>query len=266
MWIENHYDQIWKQFKQAILEDLKNVDTRLTQLGKEMRVGLTRLDGDFSEVLFVHFEDFEDFEGSTVLDLPISRRFKEDGYFVEFDRFGRGPHWDPVKIVLTDGGRTARFEVKTRSGLEQVDAKGLCKHIRNQISETLGFPASALDPEDVQLTIGAAVRTAEARTSDPKLRRKLGVVKRYEWYFDELKRLKAVTKKYQTPDLLRAQFPSFAVWSVMDSEDAKSVAEGEFDAGRFAWALVQRLEGLNGNSNRTLKNYKAAIKRAGLVG
>jgi hypothetical protein len=107
---------------------------------------------------------------------------------------------------------------------------------------------------------------SEASTPDSKLKGKLAAVKRYEWYRRELRQLKVATKRYQTPGLLRDQFPSFAVWAVIDTDDAKSIAAGEFHPGRFAWSLVQRIAGLNSSSDRTLKNYRAAIKRASLAG
>jgi hypothetical protein len=108
------------------------------------------------------------------------------------------------------------------------------------------------------------LKNASARTADPKLLKKLVAVVRYQHYFEDLKVLKAACKRYQTPALLDQQFPDLDVWSVMDSSDKADIAKGAFVPGHFAWALVMRLNNLNGNDNRTLKNYRKALKAAGL--
>jgi len=114
-------------------------------------------------------------------------------------------------------------------------------------------------------TLEAAISLAGSCTQDAKLTKKLLAVVRYEWYFRELKTVKVACKKYQTPKGLKAQFPDLAIWDAIESADVQDLAEGKFQPGYFAWAIVQRVEGLNSSSNRTLKNYRKAIRTAGLA-
>jgi hypothetical protein len=81
---------------------------------------------------------------------------------------------------------------------------------------------------------------------------------------EELRSLKVTTKKFQTPESLKKQFPEYEVWAVLDKHDQGDIAGGNFDPGRFSWSLVKRLNGLKGKDDRTLKNYRKALKRFGL--
>jgi hypothetical protein len=109
------------------------------------------------------------------------------------------------------------------------------------------------------------LKNAEARTPDPKLQKKLTAVVRYNCYFDDLKVLKAACKRYQTPALLLQQFPDLDVWAALEDDDKADIANGEFDPGHFAWSLVMRFLKLTGNDDRTLKNYRKALKAGGLL-
>jgi hypothetical protein len=90
-------------------------------------------------------------------------------------------------------------------------------------------------------------------------------VLRYNRYFEDLKVLKTACKRYQTPALLEQQFPDLDVWAAMDEADKADIANGEFYPGRFGWSLVMRLLNLKGNDDRTLKNYRIALRAAGLL-
>ena len=105
----------------------------------------------------------------------------------------------------------------------------------------------------------------KARTfSNQRLAKMYEAVVRYNWYLDELRALKVASKKYQTPDLLKVQFPEFKVWSALDKDDERDIAAGSFDPGRFSWALVQRLNNHRGKDDRTLQNYRKALRAAGV--
>lgn len=116
-----------------------------------------------------------------------------------------------------------------------------------------------------RVPLSEELRNAEARTADPKLQKRLTAVVRYTRYFDELKLLKTACKRYQTPALLQQQFPDLDVWAALKDDDKADIANGEFDPGRFAWSLVMRFLKLMGNDDRTLKNYRKALKAAGLL-
>jgi hypothetical protein len=124
-----------------------------------------------------------------------------------------------------------------------------------------GGPES--DPARVPLP--ALLREAEGRTADPKLRKKLVAVLQYQRYFEDLRVLKAACKRYQTPALLEQQFPNLDVWAPLDDADKADIAKGNFQPGLFAWSLVKRVIGLSGHHNRTLKNYRSALRKAGLL-
>ena len=109
------------------------------------------------------------------------------------------------------------------------------------------------------------LRKAEGRTADPKLRKKLVAVLQYQRYFEDLRVLKAACKRYQTPALLEQQFPNLDVWAPLDDADKADIAKGNFQPGLFAWSLVKRVIGLSGHHNRTLKNYRSALRKAGLL-
>jgi hypothetical protein len=81
----------------------------------------------------------------------------------------------------------------------------------------------------------------------------------------ELRSLKGATKKHQTPELLKRRFPNFEVWAVLGNDDIKDVASGDFVPGYYAWSLVKRLNGLTGKDDRTLKNYRKALRAAGIA-
>jgi hypothetical protein len=82
---------------------------------------------------------------------------------------------------------------------------------------------------------------------------------------NELRTLKVACKKYQTPDLIKGQFPEFEIWAVLDKNDVADIAAGAFTPGRFSWSLVKRLNGLGGKDDRTRKNYRKAFKAARIV-
>jgi|HubBroStandDraft_2_1064218.scaffolds.fasta_scaffold00943_8 hypothetical protein len=109
------------------------------------------------------------------------------------------------------------------------------------------------------------LRNAETRTADPKLQKKLTAVVRYTRYLDDLKVLKTACKRYQNPALLRQQFPDLDVWAALEDDDKAEIAKGDFQPGIFAWSLVKRIIGLSGQHNRTLKNYRHALRKAKLL-
>jgi hypothetical protein len=122
-------------------------------------------------------------------------------------------------------------------------------------------------PADTQARVPLPdlLREAEGRTADPKLRNKLVAVLRYSRYFEDLKVLKTACKGYQTPALLDQQFSHLDVWAAMKADDKADIAKGHFQPGVFAWSLVKRIIGLSGQHNRTLKNYRNALRKAGLL-
>jgi hypothetical protein len=124
-------------------------------------------------------------------------------------------------------------------------------------------PASANTRTRVPLS--DELKNAEARTADPKLQKKLAAVVSYTRYFDDLKVLKAACKRYQTRALLEQQFPDLEVWAPLDDADKTDIAKGKFDPGHFAWAIVKRFLHQTGKDTRTLKNYRRALKAAGLL-
>jgi hypothetical protein len=88
---------------------------------------------------------------------------------------------------------------------------------------------------------------------------------RYKRYFEDLEILKSASKRYQTPGLLEQQFPDLDVWVAVADDNKADIANGRFDPCRFAWALVRRSLNLSGNDDRTLKNYRKALRAAGLL-
>jgi hypothetical protein len=112
---------------------------------------------------------------------------------------------------------------------------------------------------------GRSGESTKAPISDPKLRKMNESVTRYEVYKKELRAIKVACKKYQTPDLLKKQFPNFEIWAVLDKGDEVDIAKGAFTPGRFSWSLIKRLNGLGGRGDRTLKNYRRALKDAGIL-
>jgi hypothetical protein len=102
------------------------------------------------------------------------------------------------------------------------------------------------------------------KLSNLRLRKMYEAVIRYNCYLEELRVLKVKSKKYQTPDLLKKQFPEFELWAILDKDDERDIADGNFDPGRFSWSLVKRLNGLRGKDDRTLKNYRRALRAAGI--
>ena len=51
----------------------------------------------------------------------------------------------------------------------------------------------------------------------------------------------------------------------MNDDDKADIAKGDFQPGFFAWSLVKRIIRLKGKDNRTLKNYRSALRAAGLL-
>lgn len=121
--------------------------------------------------------------------------------------------------------------------------------------EPPGFPLND------ELSLANRLQEAE-KISDPKLRGMYKAVTRYRWYLEELRSLKVASKKYQTPELLYERFPKFELWKVLESTDRVDIAAGDFNPGRFSWSLVKRLIGLKGSDDRTLKNYRRALRIA----
>jgi hypothetical protein len=122
--------------------------------------------------------------------------------------------------------------------------------------------ASSDVPAQENLSLTALLRAQTP--SDQRLRKMYEAVIRYNWYLKELRALKVASKKHQTPDLLKKQFPEFEVWSALDKDDERDIASGDFDPGRCAWALVQRLNNQRGKDDRTLQNYRKGLRRAGI--
>lgn len=134
-----------------------------------------------------------------------------------------------------------------------------------RLSKAAGFapvPASPVPP-DGKSSLAACLKEAQDIT-DLGLRKKYEAVIRYNWYLRELRALRVASKRYQTPDLLKKQFPEFEVWSALDTDDERDVAAGNFDPGRFSWALIQRLNNQRGRDDRTLQNYRKALRAAGI--
>jgi hypothetical protein len=122
-------------------------------------------------------------------------------------------------------------------------------------------------PVNIQARVSLSdeLKIAEARTADPKLQKKLAAVVRYTHYLEGLKTLHAACKQYQTPALLEQRFRNLDVWMVMNDDDKADIAKGDFQPGIFAWALVKRMIGLHGRHDRTLKNYRKALRSAKLL-
>jgi hypothetical protein len=116
---------------------------------------------------------------------------------------------------------------------------------------------------DTKPTLAARLAEAE-KVSDLKLRDMYVAVIRYQWYFAELRELKIATKKHQTPDLLKQRFPDFELWAILERADIADIIDGAFTPGRFSWSLIKRLNGLDGKDDRTLKNYRRALRAAGI--
>jgi hypothetical protein len=136
--------------------------------------------------------------------------------------------------------------------------------VHRQDQEPVVAPSATIEPHHEQGGARSSL-AKKAPVSDPKLRKKHESVTRYEVYKSELRALEVACKKHQTPDLLKKQFPDFEVWAVLDKDDEVDIVNGDFAPGRFAWALVKRLNGLGGKDDRTLKNYRRALKAAGIV-
>jgi hypothetical protein len=137
--------------------------------------------------------------------------------------------------------------------------------IQRSASKLESTEGRASEPKS-EHSLDAVLKAADRRTEDPKLKKKLIAVLRYKHYLGELQALKTACKRYQTPALLKKQFPRFAVWDVLDNDDEKDIAVGHFTSGCFAWALAKRLNSLTGTdkNNRTLKNYRKALRTAGI--
>jgi hypothetical protein len=114
-------------------------------------------------------------------------------------------------------------------------------------------------------SLDAKLRRVEAATDDPKDKRMLLAVTRYDHYRGELKVLKTAAKRYQTPKLLRKQYAGLDVWAALDATDQRDIAAGEFLPGFLAWALVKREIGLIEQGNRTLKNYRKKLRSKRLI-
>jgi hypothetical protein len=123
----------------------------------------------------------------------------------------------------------------------------------------------ALTGTHTRVPMHAELKEAESRTADPKLRNKLVAVLRYSRYFEDLKVLKTACQRYQTPALLEQNFRDLDVWVAMNDDDKADIAKGNFLPGVFAWSLVRRMINLTGHHNRTLKNYRKALRAAGLL-
>ena len=113
--------------------------------------------------------------------------------------------------------------------------------------------------------IGLSGQLKAAQTSNLKFRKMHEAVIRYEWYKTELQTLKVASKKYQTPELLKVHYADFDIWATLDKNDELDIAAGAFAPGRFSWSLVKRLNNLEGKDDRTLKNYRRALKAAGIL-
>jgi hypothetical protein len=140
------------------------------------------------------------------------------------------------------------------SGTHPLPAAHVAKAANGSASEEM--------PSQVKPNL-AALLSAQT-LSDQKLRKMYEAVVRYNWYLKELRALKVAGKKYQTPDLMKKQFPEFEVWAACDKDDERDIAAGSFDPGRFSWALVQRLNNHRGKDDRTLQNYRKALRAAGI--
>jgi hypothetical protein len=132
-----------------------------------------------------------------------------------------------------------------------------------QAKALVSRPGSESQSPEVKPDLASCLKRAQV-VSDLKLRGKCEAVMRYNWYLKELSALKVATKKHQTPTLLKKQFPELEVWAVLDKDDERDIAAGTFDPGRCSWALVKRLNDLRGKDDRTLKNYRKALRAAGI--
>ena len=157
---------------------------------------------------------------------------------------------------LTHGAESVHVPIlANQSGEQQAPSA------TRQLPDLVATPASI----QTRVPLDAELKEAESRTADPKLRNKLVAVVRYNHYLNDLKVLKTACKQYQTPALLQQSFPDLDVWAVLGKDDQPEVAAGDYDPGRFAWSLVKRLNGLRGKDDRTLKNYRKALRRAGIL-
>lgn len=146
------------------------------------------------------------------------------------------------------------------SHVEPIPAKPI--HIGAPVSEILETASANNRPLSEYLQGSSAVADFAANVLDRKLRKMYDAVTLYERYKAELRQLKAASKKYQTPQLLKQQFPALEVWAALEKDDERSVAVGDFLPGHFAWALIKRTNGLVGKDDRTLKNHRKALRAA----
>jgi hypothetical protein len=126
-------------------------------------------------------------------------------------------------------------------------------------------PTSRAAPESM-LSLDNSVAYAEQTAQDLGLTKQARAVTMYAWYLAELQAIKRECKTHQTRDMLRNKFPHYAVWGVLDDNDAEDIVkDGAFHPRRIAWALVVRREGLRTVSLRTLERYKKVLLYAGLL-
>jgi hypothetical protein len=176
----------------------------------------------------------------------------------EFDKITR--NYDSMQWWLSDNGlNIATIMNPTLSSTRRPTLHELMLDMV-QPGDATGLAGAQSDRRD-----SLALRLKEGQNiADPGLKKMFEAVAHYNWYFKELRLLKVAVKKYQTPAMLKAQFPNFELWSIVDEDDEKDIVEDKFYPGHFSWTLVKRLNGLKGNDDRTLQNYRKKLKAAGI--
>jgi hypothetical protein len=172
--------------------------------------------------------------------------------------------YDNMEWWVSDNGLNMGIVIPELSStrIKSLDELMLNTVLSPESKETPGFESVEM-PSDSEPPLAAHLQEAQ-KVSDPRLRKMYEAVIRHKWYLGELRALKVATKKYQTPDLLKEQFSRFEIWAVLDKQDERDIAAGDFTPGRFAWTLVKRLKSLRGEGDRTLKNYRKNLKKAGI--
>ena len=119
------------------------------------------------------------------------------------------------------------------------------------------------------LTLDAALEETVKLAANARERKWFRVVTLYDWYLRELKKLKAQhgqrPRKLSERETLRQGFPYLEVWKVMDPEENDRIEKmdrKEFIPNKWALSLAAAHENLTSLSNRSVINYRNALKRA----
>ena len=206
-----------------------------------------RMDRDFDGIIVMLLGKPRNLAGA------IERRIDESLQMKQGEILARGAN-DPAGVVSptpSDGNPSLAAHLKEPQKLPDT-------------MQQPNLPPTSASTQ-TRVPLHAELKDAESRTADLKLRKMLMAVLRYNHYLEDLKVLKTACQRYQTPALLAQDFGHLDVWIAMKDDDKADIAKGEFLPGFFAWSLVKRTINLSGKNNRTLKNYRKALRAAGLL-